>query len=224
MGFLAKGEIEDYIDRGELIVLPHDISDKESIDKDNLKQASYDLCLGKEIYMVGNAAPQILTKDTPYATLVPGQFAILTTHEIVSMPSELLAFISLKSTYKFQGLVNISGFHVDPTFEGKLRFGVQNVGPSDIRLKFGEPTFTIFFATLSSDRTGKSRKEDGNTHFRPASNGIRLQDVQLLGGGSLTLASLHKEVERLSTLVKIYGGLAIAALAALLVDLLQRMR
>ncbi|WP_446745595.1 dCTP deaminase [Silvibacterium acidisoli] len=223
MSFLAKGDIEDYIDRGELIKLPHDGGDHESVDKNNINQSSYDLCLGKEIYMVGNAAPQILTKDMPYATLIPGQFAILTTHEIVSLPNELLAFISLKSTYKFQGLVNISGFHVDPTFEGKLRFGVQNVGPSDIRLKCGEPTFTIFFSTLSSDRTGKSRKDNGNTHFRPSKNGIRLQDVQLLGGGSLTLASLHNEVERLSTLVKIYGGLAIAALVALIVDLLQRM-
>ena len=46
--------------------------------------------------------------------------------------------------------------------------------------------------------------------------------MQLLGGGSLSLATLHKEVERLSTLVKVYGGLAVAALAALLVDLLQK--
>ena len=223
MSFLAKGEIEDYIDQGKLIKLPDDAASGERIDKDKVNQASYDLCLGKEIYMVGSAAPQILTKDSPYATLIPGQFAILTTHELISLPNEVLAFISLKSTYKFQGLVNISGFHVDPTFEGKLRFGVQNVGPSDLRLKFGEPTFTIFFSTLSSDRTGKSRKDTADTHFRPSANGIRLQDVQLLGGSSLTLASLHKDVERLSTQVKVYGGLAIAALAALIVDLLQRL-
>ena len=70
------------------------------------------------------------------------------------------------------------------------------------------------------ERVQKSSK----THFRPTVNGIRLQDVQLLGGGSLSLASVHKEVERLSTLVKVYGGLAIAALAALLVDVLQRIR
>lgn len=214
MGFLARGEIEDRIDIGELIKVPEDIGGQNLVPKSNLNQASYDLCLGKEIYMVGSAAPQILTRDVPYATLIPGQFAILTTNEIVSMPNDLLAFISLKSTFKFQGLINISGFHVDPTFMGKLRFAVQNVGPSDIRLKFGEPTFTIFFAMLSSKRIGTPRE--------PGATGIRLQDVQLLGGGNLSLTSLKKEVERLSTLVKIYGGLAIAALAALLVDLLQK--
>lgn len=213
MSFLARSEIQERIEQGELIkTAKEDGHAKDPALKFN--QASLDLRLGREIYMVGNAAPQVLTKSSPYATLVPGQFAILTTEETISIPKDILAFISLKSTFKFQGLVNISGFHVDPTFEGRLRFGVQNVGPSDIRVKYGEPTFSIFFATLSSDKIG-TRREDSST-------GIRLQDVQLLGGGSLSLATLHKEVERLSTLVKIYGGLAVAALAALLVDLLQK--
>lgn len=224
MSFLTQEDIKKRIDAGELIELPSDAGSLHYRDDRNLNQASYDLCLGKEIYMVGDAAPQILTTNAPYASLAPGQFAILTTHEIIAMPADLLAFISLKSTFKFQGLVNISGFHVDPTFTGKLRFGVQNVGPSDIRLKFGEPTFTIFFATLTQGNIGTAREKSGKTHFRPTANGIRLQDVQLLGGGSLSLASLHKEVERLSTSVKVYGGVAIAALAALLVDLLQRLR
>ena len=216
MAFLARGEIEDRIGRGELIKISKDHGDVNECNGIKFNQSSLDLRLGKEIYMVGSAAPQILTRSSPYATLTPGQFAILTTEEVISIPSDILAFISLKSTFKFQGLVNISGFHVDPTFEGKLRFGVQNIGPSDIRVKYGEPTFSIFFSTLSSTRIGKPREDN--------SMGIRLQDVQLLGGGSLSLASIHKEVERLSTLVKVYGGLAIAALVALLVDLLQRLR
>lgn len=223
MSFLTKEEIEKRIEADQLIELPEQSHGPDNR-RNNLNQASYDLCLGKEIYMVGDAAPQVLTDNAPYASLAPGQFAILTTHEIISMPGDLLAFISLKSTFKFQGLVNISGFHVDPTFRGKLRFGVQNVGPSDIRLKFGEPTFTIFFATLSAGGIGTTREKSSKTHFRPTPNGIRLQDVQLLGGSSLSLASLHKEVERLSVLVKVYGGLAIAALAALIVDLVQRLR
>ncbi len=215
MSFLARGEIEERIGRGELIKTAKEDGHAKGSDL-KFNQASLDLRLGREIYMVGNAAPQVLTKSSPYATLVPGQFAILTTEETISIPENVLAFISLKSTFKFQGLVNISGFHVDPTFKGKLRFGVQNVGPSDIRVKYGEPTFSIFFATLSSNNIGVGREDN--------STGIRLQDVQLLGGGSLSLATLHKEVERLSTLVKIYGGLAVAALAALLVDLLQKAR
>jgi dCTP deaminase len=214
MTFLAREEIKDRISRGELILAPEGSSGVVSFENIKLNQSSLDLHLGKEIYKVGCTAPEILTKSAPYATLTPGQFAILTTDEVISIPNDILAFISLKSSFKFQGLVNISGFHVDPTFKGKLRFGVQNVGPSDIRIKYGEPTFSIFYSTLSSTNIGEPRKDN--------STGIRLQDVQLLGGGSLSLASLHKEVERLSTLVKIYGGLAIAALAALIVDLLQK--
>jgi dCTP deaminase len=214
MSFLAQKELRDGISIGRFLI--------GELDENCFHQASYDLRLGSEIYVVGEDAPRLLSRQEPYATLRPGQFAILTTLEAVSVPPDHIGFISVRSRFKFAGLVNISGFHVDPTFTGKVLFAVQNVGPSDIRVKFEEPTFTIFFCTLTSDQIGKNREEQKDIHFEPNLKGIRLQDVQLLGGGSVTLTSLQKEVERLRTQITIYGGFAVAAVLALIINLLRK--
>lgn len=188
-----------------------------------VKQASYDLRLGDEVYIVGHRAPNKLTAGKPYVLIAPGQFAILTSHESIKMPDNLLAFIAIRTQFKMQGLVNISGFHVDPTFQGKLLFAVQNVGPADIRLKFGEPTFSIFFSTLAEGTIGDDRGKE-EVHFKQNLKGIRLQDVQLLGGNSLTLSKLQKDVDRLHTLVLIYGPFAIAGFLAMLAVMAKLLR
>src|SRR5689334_12154543 len=89
-----------------------------------VQQCSYDLRLGPEVFVVGNDAPHKLSADKPYLSLPPGQFAILTCLEELSLPKDVLAFITLRNRFKMQGLVNVSGFHVDPTFRGRLVFAV----------------------------------------------------------------------------------------------------
>jgi hypothetical protein len=44
-------------------------------------------------------------------TIPPGQFAFLLTKEVVSVPADALAFISIRVKTKFRGLVNVSGWH-----------------------------------------------------------------------------------------------------------------
>ncbi len=211
MSFLPGNEIRRLASEGKLF-------GDSYYDQGNVRQASYDLRLGAEIYIVGREAPDTLTKQNPYASLPPGQFAILTTYEKIELPNYILGFINIRTTYKWQGLVNISGFHVDPSFQGKLLFAVQNVGPADIRLKFGEPTFTIFFAQLQSDKIGVTRDQE-KVHIKQNLKGIRLEDVQSLGGSNITLAALQKEVQHLRTQMLVYGPLAIAAFVALLAKL-----
>ena len=219
MAFLPRQEIKRLADDEKLFVC-RDSKDGKNYDEANFKQASYDLRLGDEIYVVGRRAPEKLTDRSPYALLPPGQFAILTTYEEVCMPRSVLGFIAIRTKFKLQGLVNISGFHVDPSFHGKLVFAVQNVGPNDIRVKLGEPTFTIFFAELKAGDIGETR-DNTEVHFKQNMKGIRLEDVQLLGGGSITLAGLQKEVQRLRTLVLVYGPFAVAAFIALLIKLFR---
>jgi len=207
MGFLPKSEIKRRQSADRILGKDYD---------DNLvKQASYDLRLGDEVYIVGRRAPEKLTQGRPYLLLAPGQFAILTTLEAVEMPDDLLAFIAIRTQFKMQGLVNISGFHVDPSFHGKLLFAVQNVGPADIRLRFGDPTFAIFFSRLEEGSIEENRDTE-KVHFTQNLRGIRLQDVQLLGGNSITLSKIQKDLDRLRTLVLIYGPFAIAGFLAML--------
>jgi len=65
----------------------------------------------------------------------PGQFAYLLTEEVVRIPSSAMGFISLKFGVKGPGLINVSGFHVDPGYWGRLVFSVYNAGPSEARLQ-----------------------------------------------------------------------------------------
>jgi dCTP deaminase len=89
-----------------------------------------------------------------------GQFAFLQTEEYISMPDTVMGFISMKAGYKFKGLVNVSGFHVDPGFRGKLVFAVYNAGPSTVTLHRGDLLFLLWLADLDESATDKySRKE-----------------------------------------------------------------
>ncbi|TBA72922.1 dCTP deaminase domain-containing protein [Rhizobium ruizarguesonis] len=120
-----------------------------------LDRATYRLTIGAEIYV----SPTGVGSDTKLKTkkllepgdhfqIPAGQFALLITEESVSVPEDALAFISIRATYKFQGLVNVSGFHVDPGFRGRLIFSVFNAGPSSVHLARGEDCFHIWFADL----------------------------------------------------------------------------
>lgn len=123
-------------------------------DDSKVEQASYTLGIGREIYITkdhqnSNSQHTKRTLKVNQAFVIPpGQFAFLLTEETVKVPSNAIAFISMKAGIKYKGLVNISGFHVDPGFEGKLLFSVYNAGPSPIHLSREQPCFLIWYASL----------------------------------------------------------------------------
>ncbi len=129
--------------------------------KKNLDCASYRLCVGDQVFATSDkfaasspSAPLVsVLKDPPDNVLRirPGQFAFLMTHEVVRVPNDALALISIRAGYKFKGLINISGFHVDPGWVGKLLFSVYNAGPAEVIVERGDPMFLIVYADL--DRT-----------------------------------------------------------------------
>jgi hypothetical protein len=119
--------------------------------------------------------------------LHPGQFALVRTLEVVKVPPEMVGLISIRSEYKFQGLVNVSGFHVDPTFSGNLIFAVPS---ASARPRQGYPNIP---GTLMAQ----------------------------LGGGTITLSQLKRDVEKLHTEVKLFAGLTIALILALIGTILK---
>lgn len=118
--------------------------------KSRIKQGAYELGLSREVITTprGNNGEKL--GKGPTLEIPPGQFALLYTEEIVSIPPEVIAFISIKATVKLDGLVNISGFHVDPGFSGRLKFSVYNAGNLPIFLEYGRETFLLWFAEFDS--------------------------------------------------------------------------
>ena len=136
-----------------------------------LDYASYRLSVGDQVFSTSDkfdasspSAPLVsVLKEAPdnILRIRPGQFAFLMTSEVVRVPNDAIALISIRAGYKFKGLINVSGFHVDPGWEGKLLFSVYNAGPTVVTLKRGEEMFLIVYADLDRPSTktynGKSK-------------------------------------------------------------------
>src|SRR5437870_3190135 len=93
--------------------------------KDCVKSARYTLHVGAEVYVTSSTASGGPRKGVTVRLghkasfkIPPGQFAFLLTEERIKVPNYALAFISIKTSLKYRGLVNVSGFHVDPGWDG----------------------------------------------------------------------------------------------------------
>lgn len=132
-------------------------------DNNNIDCAAYTLHVGPEVFITPDhyeVNPSQNTKrslgEKEAFNIPSGQFAFLLTEESVCISDKCIAFISMKASTKFKGLVNVSGFHVDPGFKGRLVFSVFNAGPMPIKLQRGMPLFLMWLADL--DRQTKKHK------------------------------------------------------------------
>ncbi|PYQ63310.1 MAG: deoxycytidine triphosphate deaminase, partial [Acidobacteria bacterium] len=160
-------------------------------------------------------------------TVPPGQFAFLLTEEIVAVPADAIAFISIRAKIKFRGLVNVSGFHVDPGYSGQLTFSVFNAGPTPIHLKRGQPIFLIWYASLDRE---SSFKKDGFVR-----RGIDTDLITGIAGELQSFAGLTKRlkdvdkslsdrvhaIEREQTYYRAIGAIALALVITLTVSWLK---
>lgn len=220
-------DIFGYFDWGK-IGLNRELSEKHFAK--HFQGWSYDLCLGEEVYITSAEMPIKLTKANPFVTIKPGEFALLITYERLALPYDVMAFISVKFTYKKKGLVNISGFHVDPNYKGKIIFSVYNAGPNDILLKYKDPVFMIFFEKLEERFNKDNEKDDCPydckvkeinkdckkcTKDRDGYDNIPIDMVSQIKGQSVTLAGNYQKIESLENAMKLYGGVALGLIISL---------
>ncbi len=143
-------------------------------DPNAVKSARYALRIGAEVYVTSSRASggpkhgvTLPLKANEAFKIPPGQFAFLLTEESVVVPDDALALISIKTHLKYRGLVNVSGFHVDPGWKGHLKFGIYNAGPADVQLRRGDEMFLIWYADLDqkSVRLYKNTPSKGAPHI-----------------------------------------------------------
>ncbi len=162
---------------------------------------AYTLRIGDEVYV----SPTDQTPDPKSSTIrrlaegegftIPqGQFAFLITEETVQVPRDAMAFISMKAKIKFKGLVNVSGFHVDPGFHGRLVFSVFNAGPTVIHLKRGQDCFLIWYASLDEE-SKKYKVGIYNTSLSPDLINALPGELQSLEGLSRRMKDIEKRLD-----------------------------
>ena len=176
--------------RSPTLITPHDPS---SVDCN-----AYTLHMGRQYYLSfdGSGYPAIeKLKEGKSLSIPSGQFAFLLTEEIVEVPTSAIAFISMKTDMKFRGLVNVSGFHVDPGFKGPLKFAVFNAGPTPIVIKQGDDCFLIWYADLDNpEDAAHAKKPSDNEKYK---RGITGRDVRGIAGAVPSVTVLAKKVEEL---------------------------
>lgn len=189
---------------------------------DAIDCAAYTLRIGCELYISPDGSikgpdthtKRTLDKDKCFA-IPPGQFAFLLTLEEVQVPDNAIAFISIKGRMKFKGLINISGFHVDPGYKGRLVFSVLNAGPRPIHFQQGQEVFLIWYADLDCSTT-HGRSKAGFTHIDPELiNGIS-GEILSLQSLSEKQRILQSQIDDQRNRIKIFIGLGIGIIAVLI--------
>ena len=176
----------------------------------HLGRVMYDLRLGAEAFVSDRETPMVLGATNPFVSIKPGEFAILTTHERLKLPSDILGFISLKFTWASRGLINISGFHVDPGYKGSLVFSVYNAGPNNVTLTHMDRVFMIFLYRLADSVDAYGRGYEG----------VPAEIVMSVKGHPLSLRKLDKRVgnleARFGVVVVLFGAILAALIGFLL--------
>lgn len=182
---------------------------------------SFDLRIGDEYFLSGNDTPENLDDKNQFIIIKPGKFGSLITKEKVCIDNRHIGLISVKFTYKQKGLINVSGFHVDPCYSGNIIFTVFNAGPKDIYIKRDDYVFMICFLELKETLENVNIAHDLNLK-NYCSDGCSEDDgftsipvsmIEGLGGNSLTLMENNSRIERLEFYIKVMGGVALGLIA-----------
>ena len=158
-----------------------------------VKHCAYEMTMGSSYYSTLCPYKQNLTARQPFE-IHPGQFALLETEESICIPNNALGFISIKAGIKFRGLINVSGFHVDPGYHGKLVFSVYNAGSRVITIEQGSSIFLLWLADLTST---------GDTYSGNNNKGISIEQIEKIKGETVSHVSLNKRLSSLEIKFKI---------------------
>ncbi len=188
----------------------------------SVTQGSIELRMGREAFVTGRGGERIvLENDGEDFVIPPGQFGQLLTLERVNVPLEAIAFISIKFRHKLRGLVNVSGFHVDPGYNGWLVLSVYNAGAENIRLSKGQATFLIWYADLDSPMA------EGDKYLGGRGQSERIPDeyIMQIDGDIASPGSLQKQMQGIEEKVRnnrfILGLIVVIVVGSFLVPALR---
>lgn len=178
--------------------LPDIFVGEGNFDESKIDCSAYTLTVGPEAYITPDHKVQNPSRHTSAklnsgdSIAIPaGQFGFLLTEESITMPDDAMAFISMKSKLKFRGLINVSGFHVDPGFSGRLVFSVFNAGPKPLHVKRGDDLFLIWFSDL-----------DRATDKKKSNSPLMAISSELINGISGEIQSAHSLSEKMELIEK----------------------
>jgi dCTP deaminase len=201
----------------KIIKVSSEIKLVEPFDENAVKHGAYELGLGPEAFLTSDLEKRKkILNEGEQLVLPPGQFGLLLTEEKVTIPNTAIGFISIKAGIKFCGLVNVSGFHVDPGFTGRLKFSVYNAGSQNVVLQRKQKVFLLWFSDLDQATKSYSGEHANQNEISPK-DVMRIQgDIASPGQLKTDIQRLEARFENLKVVVAVLTTLAVASLLATL--------
>ena len=185
----------------------------DPFDQSRIENCAYELSMGDQSYVTSSDDNQtrvcVRLDEGVLVNILPGQLAHLLIHECVAIPDDAVGLLSMKSKFKMSGLVNVSGFHVDPGYEGRLVFAVFNAGSVPIVVKQQEPVFLLWYVSLDSPT------EDLYRGSRHKSKDIDQDQIMRLKGPTYNPTALAERVSRLERHQDWWRNISLAIIAGL---------
>lgn len=193
--------------------------------RERVKHSAYEMGVGPEAFVTSESDKKKVNTVVPPGEKIvipPGQFGLLTTQETITVPVDAIAFISIRAGIKFRGLVNVSGFHVDPGYNGHLTFGVYNAGSQDVVLDREQPVFMIWFSELDDVDDEPYKNKSRGQHI------ISSEAVTRIQGEVASPAELKKRIDalehKLSNLSWLFSIIISGVLVKVFLDTYQNTR
>lgn len=164
---------------------------------------------------------RITLSEDERVNIPPGQFALLLVKERIEIPCHAIGLISMKSKIKMRGLINVSGFHIDPGYRGNLVFGVFNAGTHPIAVQQGAPTFLVWYISLdqSTDAVYEGSRQDLE-HITDAQimnlSGLTYNPTAIAEQVSFLGARISQLEDRYKWWLNLRGGLIVGTISALI--------
>lgn len=160
-----------------------------------MEAAGYRLSVGAEYYVNGDGTSTVKKLEEGDAFVIgPGEFGFILTKEKVRISKSAIGFISIRASIKFRGLVNVSGFQINPGFNGNLVFAVFNAGPRHVNLRHGDEIFSVWIADLDA-AVSEVHEEKGSIPNNLEK--IPSDTINGIAGEALTAYQLSKQISDL---------------------------
>lgn len=128
----------------------------EGFRRENLTPNGYDLTVAEVLL---RATGEVVTEGA--ARIPPKASFLVSTAEVVALPSDLVGDLWMRSTWARRGLLASFG-KVDAGFEGTLTLGAFNAAEEAVELPLGEAFAQITFHELRTPSEGSYEERSGS--------------------------------------------------------------
>jgi len=120
--------------------------------EEQIQGATYDLRVGEQ-GATTSTKKVVNIRETGFLSLQAGDFAVVTTLEVLRLSRQHVGRFGLRSKFARKGLIATTGPQIDPGYHGRLIIGVINLSPRPITLSHGDDFLSVEFHHLEQPST-----------------------------------------------------------------------